>query len=264
MALVKAKAADEAKYRAPALEKGLDILEVLAVVRAPMTLSQISQRLDRSVNEIFRMIQVLVVRGYLAPSAGDDGYELTDKLFSLAIATRPAETLLSRAMPMMQVMSDRTFQACHLVVAAGDQMVVIARMEAPGNLSFSVRVGFRRPLVGATSGVILYAFQPPEIQANWRSRLQPTVSTDAWDSFMTRAGHAVSDGFTMAESDYTAGITDISCPIFAGTELVAALTIPYIRTRLSTTTGESLDHLRRTAAQLSESLAARPLPFWHG
>ena len=57
-----------AKYRAPALEKGLDVLELLASAKAPLTLSQISTRLDRSVSELFRMVQVLEARGYVGPA----------------------------------------------------------------------------------------------------------------------------------------------------------------------------------------------------
>ena len=53
-----------AKYRAPALEKGLDILSLLAGERTPLTLSGICQRLERSQGEIFRMVQVLQARGY--------------------------------------------------------------------------------------------------------------------------------------------------------------------------------------------------------
>ena len=34
-------------------------------------------------------------------------------------------------------------QSCHLAVASGDQMVVIAMAEAPGDLGFSVRIGYR-------------------------------------------------------------------------------------------------------------------------
>ena len=74
-----------AKYRAPALEKGLDVLELLAAAKSPMTLSQISSRLDRSVSELFRMVQVLESRGYVATSLRGEVFELTNKLFSLGI-----------------------------------------------------------------------------------------------------------------------------------------------------------------------------------
>ena len=56
------------KYSAPALEKGLDILELLSRRSQSLTLSQIAAALGRSVNELFRMVQVLEARGYVANS----------------------------------------------------------------------------------------------------------------------------------------------------------------------------------------------------
>ena len=47
------------RYRAPALEKGLDVIELLAAEKSPLNLSAISQRLGRSSGELFRMLQVL-------------------------------------------------------------------------------------------------------------------------------------------------------------------------------------------------------------
>ena len=55
----------ESKYRAPALEKGLDILELLSRQKRPLLISQMASLLERSVSEIFRMAMVLVERGYL-------------------------------------------------------------------------------------------------------------------------------------------------------------------------------------------------------
>ena len=49
-------------YSAPALDKGLDILEILAKTVMPMTMSEISDKAGRSRGEIFRMLQVLELR----------------------------------------------------------------------------------------------------------------------------------------------------------------------------------------------------------
>ena len=67
--------AEDRKYRAPALEKGLDVLELLSAHGEPLTPSQMSATLGRSVSELFRMIQVLEFRGYIEQSSG--GYRLT-------------------------------------------------------------------------------------------------------------------------------------------------------------------------------------------
>ena len=60
------KSADEAVTLAPALEKGLDVLELLAAEPHGLNLQDIARRLDRSPNELFRMVDVLVRRGFLA------------------------------------------------------------------------------------------------------------------------------------------------------------------------------------------------------
>ena len=43
-------------YAAPALEKGLDILEMLCRSEQPLSQTQIAQELGRSVGEIYRML----------------------------------------------------------------------------------------------------------------------------------------------------------------------------------------------------------------
>ena len=53
------------KYRAPALSKGLDILELLASEGDGLAQGEIGRRLDRTTSEIFRMLLVLRQRGYV-------------------------------------------------------------------------------------------------------------------------------------------------------------------------------------------------------
>ena len=62
---------DEDRYRAPALDKGLDILELLAGVDGGLTQAEIAKKLDRSPNEFYRMLDRLVRRGYVTRLDGD-------------------------------------------------------------------------------------------------------------------------------------------------------------------------------------------------
>ena len=242
------------KYRAPALEKGLDVLELLAAAKSPMTLSQISARLERSVSELFRMVQVLESRGYVALSGRGDGFELTNKLFSLGLSRGPSQNLLASALPLMQALSEQTRQACHLAIASDDRMVVIARIEAPGDVGFSVRVGYQRPLVQSTSGLLIYAFQPPKIRDQWRTLLKPALSSEAWAAFEAQAEKAVAQGHVAAASSYIDGITDISCPVTNDIGTIAALTMPWIHIEDGITLQDALVSLKSTAKTLSKAL----------
>jgi len=242
------------KYRAPALEKGLDVLELLAHAKLPLTLSQISTQLGRSVSELFRMVQVLEARGYVGASPGGDGFDLTNKLFSLGISRGPSQNLLASALPLMQTLSETAQQACHLTIASDDRIVVIARIESPGDLGFSVRVGHQRPLTHSASGLILYAFQKPQVREQWRKLLRPSSTAEEWQTFEAHAERALAQGHFTTKSEYIDGITDLSCPVISDMGAVAALTIPFIKVQDGIEMEQALTELKTTGRTLSKIL----------
>ena len=145
-------AAKTARYRAPALEKGLDVIELLAAEKSPLNLSAISQRLGRSSGELFRMLQVLEFKGFITTAENGSGYVLTNKLFALAMAQAPVRSLVETALPIMRKLTQDIGQSCHIAVASEDQIVVITRIERPGDLGFSVRIGYRREIASGCAG----------------------------------------------------------------------------------------------------------------
>jgi DNA-binding IclR family transcriptional regulator len=251
----------ESKYRAPALEKGLAVLELLAGAREPMSLNAISRQLKRSVSELFRMIQVLESHGYLEVSNSGEGYVLSNKLFALGMARAPTKDLLDVALPVMHRLTAKIGQSCHLVVASGDQMVVVARVEAPGDLGFSVRIGYRRALIASTSGLVLYAFQVDLVRTEWKSRLSASVAKSDWVKFET-AGHAARKaGYVKMASHAVQGVIDLSAPIYQSGGVVAALTTPNVKTSRSLSEEETVPKIVSAANEISGelSLGNRPL-----
>jgi len=246
---------EKSRYRAPALEKGLDVLELLAREGTPMTPSQIAARLDRSVSELFRMILVLEIRGYIEQSAEGLGYELTNKLFTLGMAKAQVKALLEVALPVMRRMSLKIDQSCHLVVASGDQIVVVARVENQGFLGFSVRPGCRRTLVEATSGLVLFAFQHETIRKEWGDRLDRGSGKACFERFAQQAEVVRARGFAQAGSDFVQGVTDLSAPVMVAGSCVAALTVPFVqRVALPRSMVEAIDLVCAAAKEISDSL----------
>jgi len=242
------------KYRAPALEKGLDVLELLAARAEPMGMVQIAAALNRSVSELFRMVQVLEHRGYVANTGAGDGLVLTNKLFSIGMARGPTRSLLEAALPVMRRLSDTIGQSCHLAVASADQMVVVARVEAPGNQGFSVRVGYHRAIVEATSGLVLYAFQPDVVREEWRRRLSSAIAPEIWTAFEDRAAKARVDRHVQAFSDVTRHVLDISAPILGPDGVAAALTSPYVETPTAIPVDDTIAAIRAAADDVAIEL----------
>lgn len=242
------------KYRAPALEKGLDVLELLAAERAPLNLSTISERLGRSAGELFRMLQVLEYKGFIRFAENGAGYVLTNKLFALGMTQAPIRSLLEVALPIMRRLSHVIGQSCHVAVASEDQIVVVARIERPGDLGFSVRVGYRREITKATSGLVLFAFQNDEARRQWLRRCG--LKGAAADEFVKRAEAVRTRGYHQAASHFVQGIVDLSAPVLKGESAVAALTVPFVHSMPLTVTKEvAIGHVREAAANISSELA---------
>jgi DNA-binding IclR family transcriptional regulator len=246
---------DDRKYRAPALEKGLDVLELLSSHGESMTPSQMSTVLGRSVSELFRMIQVLEFRGYIEQSP--DGYRLTNRLFTLGMAQAPVKSLVEAALPAMRELANATIQSCHLVVVSGEQIVVIARIEGPGDLGFSVRVGYRRNLIDATSGLIFYGCAPVALKAELRERLMARWGAARTGRFIKAADEAGARGYAERPSDFVRGVTDLVAPIMGADGVIATLISPYIeRTPPTCAMDVAVDHLRRAVATISVEMSA--------
>lgn len=244
----------ERRYRAPALEKGLEILELLAGEAAPMMISAIGQRLGRSSNELFRMMQVLQYRGYIQQEAAG-GYRLTDKLFSLGMEQPRTRTLLEIALPAMRRLAVTIGQSCHLAVHSKGQIVVIARMESDEQIGFTVRVGYRLSLLKTASGAVLYAHQNADTRKRWATLWDPQPSQQELAAFLQRCDSIRSRGYEMAVSSFVAGITDVSAPVMRGGQAAAALTVPFVHSNaLRLAMEETVVHIEAAAREISEQL----------
>ena len=212
------------RYRAPALEKGLDILELLASHPEGLSQAEVSRALARSVGEIFRMLNCLVERGYLTIQRPGDRYVLTLKLFELSHRHAPLARLLDAALPLMRELAEQIHQSCHLAVLHEGRGIVIAQADAPGEIGFAVRVGSVIQLASTASGRVLLAFQDEEDRRALLSRASaPLDGAAALLEKVKRRGHEE------MESTRIRGVHDFSYPVFNHRgAAVAALTVPFI------------------------------------
>jgi DNA-binding IclR family transcriptional regulator len=243
------------RYEAPALEKGLDILELLAGATTAMNLSRISEAVGRSRSEMYRVLQVLERRHFLERLPDDDRYTLTNRLFLLGMERPAVKGLLEIALPMMHKLSEEVQQSCHLVVPSDQYMVVIARVESPYDLGLVVRIGHRRPLLEATSGLVLVAFQPETVRERWLQKYGAATRRSSRTSVEETLTTIRQQGYAAIPSTAVPGVTDTSAPILLGSAAAAALAVPYMDlagVRMSQ--DEVIKTLRATAKEISGKL----------
>lgn len=215
---------------APALEKGLDLLEALAGASRGLNQKQLAERVGRSVSEIFRMLVALERRGYVARDPVTGEYSLTLKLFRIASQFPPTERLLKAALPVMEQLAARVQLSCHLTVLHGEQFMVVARIEPEWLMGWSVKVGAVFPLTQQyASAKVLAAFQ----LEGRRQELAHVIAEH--DRISARKALAALDrisaeGGNFSNDDGYTRILAYSCPIIeASGRAVAALTVPLVR-----------------------------------
>lgn len=216
-----------AKYNAPALDKGLDILEYLSKERIPLTQAEIAQGINRTPSEIYRMLVCLEERGYIVRGANAGKYRLSLKMYSLSHSHTPFDELKRVAHYPMQMLSETTRQSCHLSIMNNDQLLVISQMRSPSAVSLSIEVGTHFPLSMTSSGLTLLSTFSKKERADILSRdtYYKNWTKVEKDSLNEEIDTIKRQGFRYANSKLTSGVSDIAVPVGDNSELKAVLAI---------------------------------------
>lgn len=243
----------------PALEKGLDILEILCRCENGLTQQEIATRLGRNLGEIYRMLSYLVLRNYVANYG--NLYTITSKLFQLAHFHPPTYRLITEALPIMEELSREVSFPCDLRVYNNGVQTVIASIQPPNGLGFMTRVGSEIAVAPSASGFVLVAFQDPTIKELRIRESLPNKSVAEVQIFRDVLNEVANKGFASIQSNQYAGLHAISFPILdINRNAVAAMTVPMLARidgMKQTTQQEVEDKLRKSAANLSHKIVDR-------
>ena len=146
-------------YTAPALDKGLDILELLSENKEGLTQAEIANRLNKSVNEIYRMISTLRNREYVDFDQDEDRYNLSYKILNMTAKFEPVKTLISKAIPIMKEIAMKANQSVHLAIYTRGKILIIAQEDSPSSFNYHVSVGATFDLLETSSGRVILTFQ---------------------------------------------------------------------------------------------------------
>lgn len=230
MATKNSKKKSAALYTTPALEKGLDILELFASTSEELPKREVARRLGRTVSEIFRMLVCLEQRGYLAQSEEEDRLRLTLKLFKLAQEHPPVKRLVEKALPVMHDVAHKSNQSCHFGVLDGGQVIILAQVDAPTNTGFYVKAGSSVDLMEAATAHVILAHQRPEVRnraiRQWQRETNRKVPSDL-EEHLARIKQR---GFEERASYQVSGVINISYPVFDDQGYaIAALSVPFLK-----------------------------------
>lgn len=247
------------KYNAPALDKGLDILEYLSQEGIPLSQAEIAQGINRTQSEIYRMLVCLEERGYLRRGTNAGKYRLSLKMYSLSHLHTPFDELKRAAYYPMQALSETTRESCHLSIIDSNQLLVISQMRSPSAVSLSIEEGTHFPLSMTTSGKVLLSRFPQTKRDEILAKDEFFIKWSAAErnNLLDNIKHMGEIGFGFSDSKLTSGITDIAIPIGElNSELSAVLAVSVFTSNLKEKDNfqNILDALKRAQLEINKSI----------
>lgn len=251
---VAAKPQAKTVYAVPALEKGLDVIELLSSQKDGLTGSQIATQLGRSPGEIFRIMSCLERRRFIERLQPGERFALTVRLLGLGLAHPPVDRLLTTAIPAMQDMAERMYQSCHLAMYNAGKLLVVAQVPSPASIGFQCRRGAQFPVADSISGRILLAFRTPTERALWlRSVREDPSAPPVPDDLDDQLEQIRRDGYELSSTPICPGVMNASAPVIDDSgNAIAALTVPFF---VTLETRVSLDDLPRLLCETTRTIS---------
>lgn len=200
------------------------IVEVFGPDTPALSVSELARRADLHVATASRMVDHLVGYGWLRRD-GDRKVCIGMRLWELASRASPALPLREAAMPYMEDLHAVVRQHTQLAVLDGDEVLFLERLSARNAVINLTRIAGRLPLHASSSGEVLLAYAPVELQervlAGPLRAFTPDTVTDPRELRARLAGIR-RDGFALCAGFFDERATGVAVPVRGPGGAVAA------------------------------------------
>jgi DNA-binding IclR family transcriptional regulator len=203
------------------LERGLRLVEAVAMNGAPTPLAEAARRTGLHRSTAHHLLQTLVGLGYLRQDPETRGYELTAKPFQLTGRTWSREQLGEIARPYLEDATRISGEGSSFAAWLNGIVTIAAKREADAPVRVVQDVGGERPIYCTAVGKAIAGWLPhAELQAALaRTRMQrltpKTITTQA--AFETELRRIRAAGYALDDEEHYEGMRCIAIPVFCHT-----------------------------------------------
>lgn len=186
------------------LERAIDILQLVHESPFPLTVKELSEKMDMPVTSTFDIVHTLIYKNYLEPSEnGAKTYRIGSMAYRIGMSYMKDTNIQEITKPYLQELEKLTNSTVFLAVKDGMKIIYINKIETTGSIKTSATLGTRRELYSTGLGKSMLAlYQPDEIRKMYEGyALQKFTDQTAEDveaiikeSLVTRErGYAIDD-----------------------------------------------------------------------
>jgi IclR family pca regulon transcriptional regulator len=255
---------DESRNVVNSLSKGLRVLEAFTVERSEMTLSEVARAAGIDPGTAFRMLNTLVMLGYVARVPEGKRFRLTLKVIDLGLHAIGRADLRELARPILRSLVDEVSEAASLGVLDGADVLYVERVRAGlTRLGVDIRIGTNIPAVSGVIGHAILAYLP-QAERDRVLALQPrrgelATSPMSKTELLQSLSAVRRQGYALQDSMFGNGLRILAAPVLdVDGYPVAAVSVaaPTVRVSPDEFRARALEPVRVAAAQIARAVQA--------
>jgi len=195
-----------------AVERALDILLAFGGAEGGLTVAELIKRVDLSRPTLYRLLNTLELKGFVASSGDPQRFRLGPSVAQLAHSWSSSLKLSDVAEPFMRRVWAATEETVALFVPDGLMRLCVAEIPSPQALSFKRGVGYRERLVVGASGRSILAHIEDRVDlAAYAEGVVIDIEKYREELRKTRRR-----GYAVSRDELIQGAVAIAAPIFDG------------------------------------------------
>jgi len=225
-------------YKVKSVDRALHLLEIMAEEKREVELKELCKKTHINTTTLYRLLQTLQNRGFVARDPYTGRYRLGLKLLELGHAVTDQIELRRIVLPFLQELMEKTGETANLVILDEGEAIYIEKVESPASLRMFHRIGKQAPAHATGVGKVLLAALPSEkvteiMKTKGLCKLTENTITSPED-LQKELEKICKNGFAIDNEECEVGAKCIAAPIRDYTnQVVAAVSISGPSARLS-------------------------------
>lgn len=195
----------------------VDLFEVFAKARSPLTLSEIARALNAPQSSCFNLVRALESRGYLYSVGGNKRIYPTRKLLEMADAISGYEPVIPRIEPLLESLRNETNETVLFGARQGDRVVYLKVVEGNQTIRYISRAGELKPIYASAVGKALLMTMDVADRAKLVRKLtlksitRNTLASE--DEILADVAASEQRGYAMTRGENVVDVMAIACPV---------------------------------------------------
>ena len=247
-------------YKVKSVDRALHLLEIMADEKREVELKELCKKTHINTTTLYRLLQTLKNKGFVAQNPYTGRYRLGVKLLELGHAVSNQIELREIALPFLQKLMEKTGETANLVMLDEGEAIYVEKVESPASLRTFHRIGTQAPAHATGVGkVLLAALSSEKVREIMRSEglcnLTENTITSPQD-LQKELEKIRKNGFGIDNEECEVGAKCIAAPIRDYTnQVVAAVSVSGPSARLSEERlNELAEVIKDTAHKISEKI----------